>query len=157
MATNKLPAGFLPVTITPAPAGVVSNAFVTVTWNLGAIANGSYSNLSIVAGVFVPEDVLPAIYLDTVNVGSSVSETNKPYASVKTEVVPAALNVVNNDGPNYSLSWPAVEGNLVLQGAVTLLGPWMPIANPAVVNGQYTYVLPGTNGYHFFRLASQSP
>jgi uncharacterized repeat protein (TIGR01451 family) len=157
MATNIMPAGFLPVTITPAPTAVVSNANVTVTWNLGTMANGSYSNLSIVAWVDLPESGLPSSdNLDVVTVGSSVYETNKSYALVKTEVEPAMMNL-DGSGSNYLLSWPAVAGNFVLQGAVTLSGPWMPIANPAVVNGQYTYVLPGTNGYHFFRLVSQSP
>jgi hypothetical protein len=62
---------------------------------------------------------------------------------------------VTPSGTNYTMSWPAVAGNLALEGAVNVTGPWVPIANPAAVGGQYVYVLPGTNGYHFFRLISQ--
>ena len=123
------------------------------------MANGSYAALTIVAGVNLPEKSLPSsANLDSVTVGSQVYDPAKlnNYASVKTEVVPAMINVAGS-GTNYSLSWQAVAGDFVLEGAVTVSGPWMPIANPAAVGGQYTYVLPGTNGYHFFRLVSQLP
>ena len=160
-AINVLPAGFRPGTITPAPSSVVTNAksVVTITWNLGAMGSGSSDALTIVAGVNLPEKSLPSsANLDSVTVSSQVYDPAKlnNYAAVKTEVEPAMINVAGS-GSNYSLSWQAVAGGLVLEGAVNVTGPWVPIANPAAVGGQYTYVLPGTNGYHFFRLMSQLP
>ena len=43
------------------------------------------------------------------------------YASVKTEVEPAMINVAGS-GTNYSLSWQAGTGKFVLQGAVNSVG-----------------------------------
>jgi len=49
----------------------------------------------------------------------------------------------------------------VLEGAFDLppIGTWVPITNPPppVISGQYSFSLPGTTGYHFFRLATQMP
>jgi uncharacterized repeat protein (TIGR01451 family)/uncharacterized delta-60 repeat protein len=159
MATNTLPVGFVLMTNqTLLTQGSITNANGTIIWNVGAMTNGSSATLTIVAGVFLSANGLPSAYLDKVGVGSQVYDPAKlnNSASVKTEVQPAMINVAGS-GSNYSLSWQAVTGNFVLEGAVTLLGPWTPIANPAVVNGQYTYVLPGANGYHFFRLIAQPP
>jgi uncharacterized repeat protein (TIGR01451 family)/uncharacterized delta-60 repeat protein len=162
-AINVLPAGFRPGTITPAPLSVVTNASgtVSITWNVGAMGSGSYATLTIVAGVNLPEKTVTN--LDSVTVSSPVYDPAKlnNYASVKTLVVPATINVAGS-GTNYSLSWQAAAGNIMLEGAVSLSGPWVPIANPATMselNGLffYTYILPGTNGYHFFRLKSQLP
>jgi uncharacterized repeat protein (TIGR01451 family)/uncharacterized delta-60 repeat protein len=158
-AINSLPVGFMLVTNqTVLTQGAITNANGTITWNVGTMTNGASATLTIVAGVFLPENGLPSANLDSVTVSSQVFDPVKlnNYAAVKTEVEPAMLNVVADDGPNYSLSWPQVAGNVVLQGAVTLSGPWTLITNPVAVGGQYTFVLPGTNGYHFFRLVSQS-
>ena len=63
----------------------------------------------------------------------------------------------------YMLSWPTGSGNTFLQGAVNLTGPWANISNsgivPQLISGQMynTFTLPGTNGYHYFRLMSQLP
>jgi hypothetical protein len=56
----------------------------------------------------------------------------------------------------------AGASNLVLEGTTSLTPPiiWVPITNPPSVSGQFTYelnVVPGTNGYHFFRLESHLP
>lgn len=158
-AINMLPAGFILMTNqTLLTQGAITNANGTITWNAGAMTNGSSATLTIVAGVFLPENGLPSAKLDSVTVSSQVYDPAKlnNYAAVKTEVEPAMINVAGS-GSKYSLSWQAVAGNIVLEGAVTVSGPWMPIANPAAVGGIYTYVLPGTNGYHFFRLISKLP
>jgi uncharacterized repeat protein (TIGR01451 family)/uncharacterized delta-60 repeat protein len=159
MATNALPSGFLPVTITPATTNVATNADVTVIWNVGTMTNGSSDTLTLVAAADLPESGLPSSFLDQVFVGSQVIDPAKlnNYAAIKTEVDPAMLTLVATGDPSYMILWPAVAGNLVLEGTVTLAGPWKPIANPAAVGGIYSYVLPGTNGYHFFRLVSQLP
>jgi uncharacterized repeat protein (TIGR01451 family)/uncharacterized delta-60 repeat protein len=160
MATNVLPAGFILLTNqTVLTQGAITNVNGTITWNVGTNVANSSATLTIVAGVSLPENGLPSsANLDSVTVGSSVYDPTKlnNFASVKTEVEPAMLTVTPN-GTSYALSWQQVAGNIVLEGAVTLSGPWVPIANPAAVNGIYTYVLPGTNGYHFFILKSQLP
>ena len=123
------------------------------------MGSGSYATLTIIAGVNLPEKSLPSsANLDSVTVSSQVYDPAKlnNYAAIKTEVLPATITV-GRSGTNYTLSWQAVPGNIVLQGAVNVTGPWVPIANPVAVGGVYTYVLPGGNGYHFFRLMSQLP
>jgi uncharacterized repeat protein (TIGR01451 family) len=166
MATNVLPAGFILMTNqTLLTQGAITNANGTITWNVGAMTNGSSATLTIVAGVNLPEKSLPSsANLDSVTVGSQVYDPAKlnNYASVKTEVYPAMITVTPS-GARYMLSWPDVAGNIVLEGSAKLPPVWVPITNssvvPQLVGGQTynTYTLPGTNGYHFFRLKSQLP
>jgi uncharacterized repeat protein (TIGR01451 family) len=145
-AINVLPAGFMPMTITPTQ-GVASNVNGTITWNVGVL--GSVSNSSAI---------------DSVTVSSLVYDPTKQnnFAAVKTEVEPAMISVTPV-GATYMLSWPATAGNTTLQGSKKLPPAWMPITNSGVVQqligGQLynTYTLPGSNGYHFFRLMSQLP
>ncbi len=166
MATNVLPAGFILMTNqTLLTQGAITNANRTITWNVGAMTNGSSATLTIVAGVDLPEKSLPSsANLDSVTVGSQVYDPAKlnNYASVKTEVEPAMITVTLS-GTHYTMSWPAVAGNIVLEGSTNLPPVWVPITNssvvPQLISGQTynTYTLPGTNGYHFFRLISQLP
>jgi hypothetical protein len=66
---------------------------------------------------------------------------------------------ITGEAPSYQLTWSAQATNFMLQGATALppQGTWIPIPTPPVINGQYTYSLPGTGGYQFFRLSSQQP
>jgi hypothetical protein len=67
---------------------------------------------------------------------------------------------VSGVNATYTLTWPASFTNFVLEGAFNLppVGTWVPInPPPPVISGQYSFSLPGTTGYHFFRLATQMP
>jgi uncharacterized repeat protein (TIGR01451 family) len=157
IAVDVLPAGFILISNTPTQGVGSTNG--TITWNIGTMTNGATSTLTLVAAVGLPAQGLPSsTSLDSVTVSSQVYDPAKlnNYASVKTDVQPESITV-GTSGTNYTLSWYAAPGNYGLQGAVGLLGPWVSIADPAAVNGIYTYVLPGTNGYHYFRLKSQLP
>jgi len=165
MATNVLPAGFIEVTNqTVLTQGAITNVNGTITWTLGAMTNDSSATLTIVAAVDVPENGLPSTNLDSVTIGSQVYEPTKAnnYASCKTKVVSTMITVTPS-GATYMLSWPAMAGNIMLQGSTNLPPVWVPITNSSVIQqsigGQTynTYTLPGTNGYHFFRLKSQVP
>jgi uncharacterized repeat protein (TIGR01451 family) len=166
MATNVLPVGFLPISITPS-TGTTTNVNGTIYWNIGTLGSvtNSSATMTIVAGVNLPENILPtSTNLDMVTVGSLIAETTKTgnFAAVKTEVQPAMITV-SASGKIYTLSWPATPGNIVLQGSVKLPPTWVNITNSSIVSqvvgGQtnMTYTLPGTNGYHFFRLMSHLP
>jgi uncharacterized repeat protein (TIGR01451 family)/uncharacterized delta-60 repeat protein len=158
VATNVLPAGFLPVTITPAPASTNNGI---ILWNMGSLGIGLSATNTIVAEVFITNrSSLPSSSsLDTATVGGSVYDPAKlnNFASVKTEVEPSLLTVGSSGTNHYSLSWPVVSTNIMLYGAVNLSGPWAVIQNPTPVGGIYTYVLSGSNGYHFFSLGLKLP
>jgi uncharacterized repeat protein (TIGR01451 family)/uncharacterized delta-60 repeat protein len=163
---DTLPTGFVPVTLTPSQ-GTTSNASGVITWNVGTLSPGTNSRatLTILAGINLPENILPSsANLDTVSVSSSVYDPAKlnNFASVKTQVLPALITVTPS-GATYMLSWPTNTGITALQGAVNLTGPWSNISGSSIVaqniGGQMyeTYMLPGTNGYHYFRLLTQLP
>jgi uncharacterized repeat protein (TIGR01451 family) len=156
VAVDVLPAGFEVISITPS-TGTATNSSGTITWNVGSVSPGSSPSLSIVT-----EALAAGILTDSVSVSSSVYDPYKlnNFASVKTEVGQTALTL-NNVNHAYTLTWEVSASNYVLEGATNLppLGTWIPITNPAppVVNGQYDFALPGTNGYHFFRLKAEVP
>jgi hypothetical protein len=93
-------------------------------------------------------------------VSSSVYDPFKGnnFSAVKI-VVEQPLLSVSGATPSYQLVWSALATNYTLEGATALppQGTWTPIPTPPVINGQYTFSLPGTNGYQFFRLSSQVP
>jgi uncharacterized repeat protein (TIGR01451 family) len=166
---DVLPSGFRPISTTPSANSIVTNAngTVTITWSGGTNAPNTSTNLTILAWVNLPEKGLPSSgNLDTVIVSSPVYDPVKlnNFASVKTEVEPVMVQLTGS-GSHYSLTWSAtsvVTSNLVLEGATSLTPPivWVPITNPPSVGGTYTYqlnIVPGTNGYHFFRLQSHLP
>jgi uncharacterized repeat protein (TIGR01451 family) len=164
VAVNVLPTGFLPVTTTPSQ-GSVTNAGGTTTWNVGSLSNvNSTATLTITAGVGLPAGGLPSTNLDSVTVSSAVYDPVKlnNFASAKIEVDPETLKVTPLSGGNYQLSFPA-SSNVQLQGSVKLPPTWITIPNSSlmqqIMNGQTnnTYIVPGTNGYHFFRLVAQVP
>jgi len=162
IATNTLPAGFIVLTNqTVFTQGTTNGGTGPMTvWNVGTLGSTSGSSATLTLVAVANPFVDPSTNFDTVTVFSPVTDLSKlnNFASVKTVVEPAIISVgAVGGGPNYSLKWPAVAGNFVLQGAVNLSGPWVSLANPAPVNGQYTYGLSGTNHYHFFRLMSQLP
>ncbi len=168
VATNVLPADFLLISndTVLTQGSITTNGSGTITWNVGTMTNAAFDTLTLVAAADLPVAGLPSENnLDSVTVGSQVYDPAKlnNYASVKTEVLqPAALTVTAN-GSSYALSWPAVSGNIALQGSVALPPTWVTITNldevPLVVSGHlvHTYTLSGTNSYHFFRLVSQLP
>jgi hypothetical protein len=100
--------------------------------------------------------------LATASVSSAIYDPTKVnnFASVKTEVDQPAITV-SGVSRSYTLTWPASATNYVLEGAFYLppVGTWVPITNPPppVIDGQYSFSLPGTAGYRFFRLATQMP
>jgi hypothetical protein len=163
VATNVLPVGFVLVTnLTQATSGTVSNSNGTNTWTLGNMGTGSSATLTLVAVTAVPTN---GNYLDSVTVGSPVYDPTKAnnFASVKTGVtLPPPVALILTHGNNtYTVSWPASIG-FILEGSTNLPAVWVPITNSSVtqqVFGSVTsnlFSLPGTNGYHFFRL-KQSP
>jgi uncharacterized repeat protein (TIGR01451 family)/uncharacterized delta-60 repeat protein len=154
-ASIVLPSGVSPATVSPS-AGSASNANGTITWNIGTMGNNSTATLTVVATVRTAE-----IGLATATVSSLVYDPAKlnNFASVKTEIDSPAINFTSV-GQTYTLTWPASANSYILQGAVNLppLGQWVTVTpTPPVINGQYTFTLPGTSGYHFFRLVSQLP
>jgi hypothetical protein len=80
------------------------------------------------------------------------------FASVKIEVEQPFLSI-SSVAQTYELTWSALATNYTLQGATNLppQGTWIATPQPPVVNGQYTFSLPGTSGCHFFRLSTQLP
>jgi len=100
--------------------------------------------------------------LASATVSSAVFDPTKlnNFSSVKTEVTLPQITVTGS-GTSYTLTWPDTASSYVLEGAFELppAGTWVPITNPppTVVSGQYTYSLPGTAGYRFYRLATQLP
>jgi hypothetical protein len=103
---------------------------------------------------------LAGIGLCSASVSSSVYDPLKGnnFAAVKIEVDQPLLSI-SSVSQSYELTWSALATNFTLQGAVNLppQGTWIAIPNPPVFNGLYTFSLPGTDGYHFFRLINQQP
>jgi hypothetical protein len=104
------------------------------------------------------EAVTAGTNLASASVSSSVYDPLKGnnFASVKIVVEQPSLSVSGSE-PSYQLTWSATATNYVLQGAYALppQGTWMAIPTPPIINGQYTFTLPGTEGYQFFRLSTQ--
>jgi uncharacterized repeat protein (TIGR01451 family)/uncharacterized delta-60 repeat protein len=157
-AIITLPNGFSVVTISP--SGSATNSSGTITWNIGTLGIDpvtSTATLTVVARA-----LLGGTGLATATVSSAIYDPTKVnnFASAKTEVDQPAISValVNK---TYTLTWPVSATNYVLEGAFNLppVGTWFPITNPPppVISGQYNFTLPGANGYHFFRLATQMP
>jgi uncharacterized repeat protein (TIGR01451 family)/uncharacterized delta-60 repeat protein len=156
MATNTLPAGFVVTAITSSQ-GVATNGSGNVIWNVGTLASGSSATLTIAATATSAQ----ASALDSITVGSPLYDVSKVnnYAAVKTEV-DGALLTVTGSGKSYSITWSSAAGNYILEGATNLppAGVWMPVTPaPTQVGGQYSYTLPGNNGYRFFILKAQVP
>ena len=165
MVTNNLPAAFVLMTNqTHLSQGTVTNLNSVISWNVGTLGSGSSATMTIVAGVGLGNTLPSSTSLDSVTVSSAVYDPAKlnNFASIKTEVLPAMLTLMPS-GANFMLSWPNMSGNVILEGSVKLPPTWVPINSssviPQVIGGQNlnTYVLPGSGGYHFFRLISQLP
>jgi uncharacterized repeat protein (TIGR01451 family) len=158
-AVVVLPPGFVPVTNgISASTGTVTNVSGTITWTIGNLAysaTGSGPTLTVATKATVA-----GIGLCSASVSSSVYDPFKGnnFAAVKIEVDQPLLSI-SSVSQSYELTWSALATNYTLQGAVFLppQGTWMAIPEPPVVNGQYIFTLPGTNGYQFFRLSSQVP
>ena len=157
VGTITLPNGFFVTSITPAASATNSNG--TITWNVGTLGTDpvtSTATLTVVATTTVG-----GTGLATASVTSAIYDPTKVnnFASVKTEVDQPVISV-SVVGQSYTLTWPATASNFVLEGAFNLppAGTWVPITpSPPLVSGQYSFTLPGANGYQFFRLATQTP
>jgi uncharacterized delta-60 repeat protein/uncharacterized repeat protein (TIGR01451 family) len=157
-AVISLPAGF-PVT-SISPSGSASNIDGTITWNIGTLGvSPAKSSATLTVGA---QALAGGTQLASATVSSAVYDPTKVnnYSSVKTEVTLPQITVTGS-GTSYTLTWPDTASSYVLEGAFELppAGTWVPITNPppTVVSGQYTYTLPGTAAYRFYRLATQLP
>jgi uncharacterized repeat protein (TIGR01451 family)/uncharacterized delta-60 repeat protein len=156
-AVFTLPNGFYAVSISP--SGSATNSSGTITWNVGTLGLDpvtSTATLTVVA-----QALLGGTGTATATVSSAIFDPTKVnnFASAKTEVEQPELTV-SGVNATYTLTWPASFTNFVLEGAFNLppVGTWVPInPPPPVISGQYSFSLPGTTGYHFFRLATQMP
>jgi Domain of unknown function DUF11 len=157
-ATLLLP-GFVPDTNgISASMGTATNVGGTITWTIGDLPfslAGLGPTLTVAATA-----VGAGTNLCNVTVGSSVYDPLKGnnFSSVKMIVEQPMLSI-SGSGETYLLTWSALATNYTLQGAVALppQSTWTSIPAPPVINGLYTFTLPGTSGYHFFRLITQLP
>jgi hypothetical protein len=156
-ATVVLPPGFVPLTNgISASTGTVTNVNGTITWTIGDMAyssSGTGPTLTIATRA-----TTGGIGLCSASVSSSVYDPLKGnnFSSVKIEVDQPMLSI-SSVSQTYQLTWSALANTYTLEGATELppLGTWVILPAPPVINGQYTYTLPGTGGYHFFRLINQ--
>jgi uncharacterized repeat protein (TIGR01451 family) len=157
-ATLLLP-GFMPDTNgISVSSGTATNVDGTITWTIGDLA---YSLTGIGPTMTVAaRAVLGGTNLCSVSVGSSVYDPLKGnnFSSVKIIVEQPLLSISGSE-QSYLLTWSALATNYTLQGATALppQGVWTSIPTPPVIGGLYTFALPGTSGYQFFRLISQVP
>ncbi|MGA2749443.1 MAG: Calx-beta domain-containing protein [Verrucomicrobiota bacterium] len=156
LATQVLPTGFQFSSASPS-AGTVTNSGSTVTWSIATLTNNSTGvTLTVVVKAMEAETGL-----SSVTVSSPIYDPYKlnNFASAKIVASQPMLNV-SAASQTYSLTWPSSATNYTLEGAVNLppLGTWIPITSTIpVVAGQYTFGLPGPDGYRFFRLKTQLP
>ncbi len=156
VTTVVLPPGFVPLANgISASTGTTTNVNGTITWNIGALPfslTGSGPTLTVAT-----QATTPGIGLSSASASASTYDPLKGnnFASVKIEVDQPLLTVLG-PAPTYQLAWPATALNFSLQGASNLppQGIWK---NIPTSNGQYLFTLPGTNGYHYFRLTSHLP
>jgi uncharacterized delta-60 repeat protein/uncharacterized repeat protein (TIGR01451 family) len=138
--------------------GTFTNLDGVITWTIGDLPyspTGSGPTLTLVAIALTAGTNLCS--------ASAVSSVYDPlkgnsFSSVKIVVEQPLLSVAGM-APLYQLTWSALATNYTLQGAIALppQGTWIQIPTPPIINGQFTFALPGTNGYQFFRLSSQVP
>ena len=158
-AVVVLPVGFVAGTNgILASIGTATNANGTITWNIGGLPpslNGSGPVLTVAATA-----TTAGLGFCTASASSAIYDPLKGnnFAEVKIEVDQPLLSV-SGSTKSYQLTWSAQAANYWLEGAADLppQGTWTRIAAPPVVNGQYTFTLPGANGYHYFRLRTQLP
>jgi uncharacterized delta-60 repeat protein/uncharacterized repeat protein (TIGR01451 family) len=169
VATLSLPPGFLPTTSVFSPSSGTATATatnangITITWtNIGDLPSGL--SIGPVESLTVPTiATTPGVGLGTASVTSSVFDPLKgPAFGLVSIVVEQPALSISSATPPYVLTWSTLATNYTLQGAITLPQPgqanlWINLPAPPVVNGQYTYTLPGDNIYHFFRLSAQLP
>jgi uncharacterized repeat protein (TIGR01451 family)/uncharacterized delta-60 repeat protein len=156
-ATVALPQGFLVTSINP--AANATNSSGLITWNIGSLGTSpanSSATLTIAARAMAG-----GTQLAIASISSGIFDPTKlnNSASAKTLVEQPTISVsaVNQ---TYTLTWPAVDSNFVLQGALELppIGTWVTVTPaPPIIQGQYSFTLPGTNGYRFFRLSTETP
>jgi uncharacterized repeat protein (TIGR01451 family)/uncharacterized delta-60 repeat protein len=155
-ATLLMP-GFVPDTNgISASAGTATNVDGTITWTLGDLPfslTGAGPTLTVAARALTA-----GTNLVSASVSSAVYDPLKGnnFSSVKI-VVEQPLLSISGVTDSYLLTWSALATNYTLQGATALppQGTWTAIPAPPIINGLYTFSLPGNNGYHFFRLSAQ--
>jgi uncharacterized delta-60 repeat protein/uncharacterized repeat protein (TIGR01451 family) len=141
-----------------ASTGTFTNVGGTITWNVGDLPltlTGLGATMTLTT-----EAITAGTNLASASVSSSVYDPLKGnnFSSVKIVVEQPLLSVSGSEA-SYQLTWSATASNYILQGAYALppQGTWTAIPTPPIINGQYTFTLPGTQGYVFFRLSTQSP
>jgi uncharacterized repeat protein (TIGR01451 family) len=138
--------------------GTVTNVNGTITWTIGDMA-ANFSGIGPTMTV-TTEALIAGSNLVSVTASSPVYDPLKGnnYAAVKIEVDQPMLTI-SGVSPSFELTWSALATNYWLEGATELppSGMWIRIPEPPLVNGVYTYPLPGANGYHFFQLETQLP
>jgi hypothetical protein len=157
-ATVLIPGFVLDANGISASTGTVTNVGGIITWSLGDLpfsASGSGPTLTLAT-----KALTAGTNLASASVSSSVYDPLKGnnFSSVKIEVEQPMLTV-SGATQSYLLTWSALATNYTLQGATALppYGTWTDIPAPPVINGLYTFALPGNNGYHFFRLTAPTP
>jgi uncharacterized repeat protein (TIGR01451 family)/uncharacterized delta-60 repeat protein len=151
VVVDALPSTMNFISASPANSFIVSFGVVTFT-NLGSVASGGLTNVTIVA---------QATALGTVTDAATCrSDIVDPFkannsASVKTIVQSVPLSV-SRAGNSLVITWPANQGNLIVQSTVDLRAPtvWTPVAgaNPVLVGAQMVVVLPIGPVNQYFRL-----
>lgn len=153
VATDVLPASTGVTDISPSTGSVVNDNGV-ITWTIGTLNDNATATMTIVT-----DPLAAGTGLDSVSVSSSVYDPYKlnNYAAVKTVVDQPQITLSGSSG-SYSLNWPANATNYVLQGTTSLpaVNGWTDINESSIPisNGDYNYALPGSSGFHFFRLKS---
>jgi uncharacterized delta-60 repeat protein/uncharacterized repeat protein (TIGR01451 family) len=155
IVTNVLPANFILITnqfAQGATNGASGATNTPIIWDVGTVSNASSVTMTTVAQADLPGNSLPSLTnFESVSVGSPVYDPIKVnnFAFVNTAVVPPIIAVTGGSGTNYTLTWPA---GFVLEGSVQLPPTWVIITNVTS-----PYMLPGTGGYHYFRVVMPMP
>ncbi|HEY3863683.1 MAG TPA: Calx-beta domain-containing protein [Verrucomicrobiae bacterium] len=169
--TLSLPFGFAP------KSQGLSNAFESVsvtanldgtldyTWIINDLTNGADMAMTFATTATAPGiDLVSAVAGNLSPFGSITLGVYDPFkannvAQVKVEVDSPYQPMINvsRTGNTYQITWSTAAANYTLQGAVSLPEPgssasWVNMPTPPIVNGVYTFTLPGSNGYHYFRL-----
>jgi uncharacterized delta-60 repeat protein/uncharacterized repeat protein (TIGR01451 family) len=160
-ATGVVAYDILPPTVnfisaSPANSFTVAGQVVTFT-NLGNLANGAQTTLTIVVQPFVAGTVS-----DSASSYSGIVDPLKANnsAAVKTIVqsgiVPTVTLSISLAGSDVIIAWPVNSGTFILESAPNLNAPvvWSAatIPPPVVVGGQNTVTVPISGSGQFFRL-----
>ncbi len=140
------------VTFVSASSGGVYAAGKVTFANLGNLASGAASSVTITV-----KPTVPGTITNTATVNSAVTDPLKAdnTASVKTVIQGFQMQVTYGPG-SLTFSWPADVANAYLEAATNLVPPtvWTPMTNPPpiLIGGQKTMTVPIGSGAKYFRL-----